>query len=438
MIIKKDEIELNGGADFFKFVSTNDLFGSVQLKEPILDPLGNVLIREKVNLNETLVKKIASLEGKHVSILKVNISRGLTIKLAEKVARETLLILDEKDDPFISHLFDNNLSNNTTYRSVIENALFNKKVSLFAFRLYAEKKEFFRHCVKQGLLSLGVALQKSHMVKMINRNSYLSGFFADICVMDSGLWKDETISGDELNVISRQTAQYMPRLGLPGVISSAHSSIDFKSIKIEGVPKPNLGSGNINVSNSYFDYTEAEEEPSNPDEEMTEEEIAISREVIGEALKIVRFVKLAKNSLVDITSEEAQEKLIVSFAYNMEKGVFSKTVGEPMLQVFKKFEEKIIKIRNVAKVENMCKFPPSAWAYPKPEPTQILCRDKKTECPHLVSGWDISIFSEQNAFGHIGARLRPGQYPKCRLEEKLDISSKKPKLINENEEPPKI
>ncbi|MCB1176188.1 MAG: hypothetical protein KDK36_01300, partial [Leptospiraceae bacterium] len=143
---------------------------------------------------------------------------------------------------------------------------------------------------------------------------------------------------------------------------------------------------------------------------------------ISEALKISKFIMMVQKKA---QGENVTQLLITSLAYNAEKGIFNKTFADPMISLFKDLQELVLKVRKVASIENMCLYKPSAWAYPKPEPTQILCKSKNFECPNLVSGWDISIFSEKDAFGYIGTKLMPGQYPKCRLEEHLNMPAVK-------------
>ena len=105
---------------------------------------------------------------------------------------------------------------------------------------------------------------------------------------------------------------------------------------------------------------------------------------------------------------------------------------EAILQAKEKFlqlkaeHEQILTEKNnkIAQIENQCLHPPSAWAYPKPKASQVLCKNNHHTCPHYVSGWNISVISTQEAIGYIGTNLRPGSYPKCRLEKDLEDINK--------------
>ena len=108
------------------------------------------------------------------------------------------------------------------------------------------------------------------------------------------------------------------------------------------------------------------------------------------------------------------------FAYNVEKKNFDQEIANPMIDCFRQYEKVIKRIRKIAKIENLCIHPPSAWAYPKPKAAQVLCKNNHHTCPHYVSGWNISVVSTQEAIGYIGTNLKPGSYPKCRLEKDLE------------------
>jgi hypothetical protein len=424
MIFKPDEIEFNSAAEFLKFASMNDLFGSIQLKEPILDSSGNVLIKERVNLSESLIRKIGSMEGKHVSILRVNITKGLTEKLKLRVANEATNRITESGNKILAHLFENNQAGTNSYKSVVENAFVNPKIIIFLFRLMTEKKEFFYHCIDNGLFTLAAVIQKSFQIRFVHRYAFLSGIFCDLSLMDTNLWKDAISNGDDLTVIAKSSSSLLTRYNFPAAIVNSIHRVNLQSLHVEmgsnnRVNLNEIKGGNISIeiNTSYQDAGTLDDEV--PPDEDTDRLI----EIIAEALKISKFISMVQKQLQS-KSENIAQQLITSLAYNAEKGIFNKELANPMIDLFKELQEIVLKVRKVASVENMCLYQPSAWAYPKPEPTQILCKQKIFECKYIVSGWDISIFSEKEAFGYIGTKLMPGQYPKCRLEEHLDISEK--------------
>ncbi|MDF3821866.1 hypothetical protein P3G55_18320, partial [Leptospira sp. 96542] len=158
------------------------------------------------------------------------------------------------------------------------------------------------------------------------------------------------------------------------------------------------------------------------DENMNEDEeegeyADDTAEVTLEALKIGRYIM--ENLKLASDKEHISEKLLVMFTYNAERGIFRKDLADPMMDRFQEFDQAIKRIRIVAEIENNCKFPTSAWAYPKPKAAQILCKDRNYHCPYIVNGWDLRIITPQDPFGYIGTSLETGTYPKCALEEEL-------------------
>ncbi|MCB1177873.1 MAG: hypothetical protein KDK36_09870, partial [Leptospiraceae bacterium] len=218
MIFKPEEIEFNSTSEFMKFVSVNDLFGSIQLKEPIVDSSGNVLIKEKVNLNESITRKIGNMEGKHISILRVNISRGLTEKLRQRVANEAANRIEDSNNKVLHHLYENNKAGSNSYKAIIENSFFDPKMTIFLFRLMSEKREFFYHCLDVGLFTLASVIQNSFQIRFVHRFSFLAGLFSDIALMDTTIYKDPITNGDDLTTIAKLSSSYLTRYNFPSAL----------------------------------------------------------------------------------------------------------------------------------------------------------------------------------------------------------------------------
>ena len=429
MIIRKDEIEFVNASEFYKFVSTNDLFGIIQLKEPLLDANGKLLIREKVNLNESLIKKITTLEGKYVSILRASLNKNLTDKLAERLAKEAIQkIEDQENSDILYHLFENNQTGVNNYKAIIQNAFYDPRIVIFLFRLLTEKKEFFDYCISLGLLTLAAVIQVPFQIRFVNRYAFLTGIFCDACLMDTEYWKEAITNGQDLTLIAKTSASFLTKNNLPTVIVNSIASADFQSLQIEQNPQFRVSLTTLNsISPSIEVPVDYQDAGTLEDDSPPEEDVSNLIEIIGEALKISKFITILQMKLAG--SERLAEKLIAIFSYNVEREVFRKDMSNPMIAMFKEYQEAVAKARRIGAVENMCLYKPSAWAYPKPDPTQILCKNKVTECPYIVSGWDIKIVSDKDSIGYLGTRLFPGQYPKCKLEEHLlpkqDLKNKK-------------
>lgn len=419
MIIKTDEIEFANASEFFKFVSTNQLFGNVQLKEPLVDSSGNLLIREKINLNESLTKKITSLEGKYVSILRINITKNLTDKLGERLAREAITRIEsEEKSDMLSHLFENNKTGANNYKGVIENAFYDPRIVIYLYRIMMERRDFFDYCITMGLYTLAAVIQAPLQLRFVNRYAFLTGLLCDVCLMDTEYWKEPVTNGQDLTLIAKASASYLTKNNLPTVIVNAIFSVDLQAIQLEQNPELRVSLTKINAINPSIEMSASYSDAGTmEDEAPPQEDVTQVIEVVAEALKITKFITTLQKKLAG--SEKMAEKLLTVFSYNTEREVFRKDLANPMIDMFKDYREAVTKARRIGAVENMCLYKPSAWAYPKPDPTQVLCKNRVFECPNLVTGWDISIFSEKDALGYLGTKIMPGQYPKCKLEANL-------------------
>ncbi|MCB1142989.1 MAG: hypothetical protein KDK54_12155 [Leptospiraceae bacterium] len=419
MIIKKDEIEFKDSSDFYKFIFANDLYGVVQLKEPIQDSSGNVMVKEGISLNESTIKKIMNLEGKHISILKIILNKGVVEKLRIRLAKETFEVV-EKSNKFLGHLYENSKGGTNNYRGIIENSFYNSKIVMFLFRLLMENKPFFDHIINLALLSLGAVIQTSFSVRLIHRHSFLAGLFFDISLVDTDYWKVGVSNGNDLTNISKMSASLLGKLNMADPVVQALNTLDLQKLDMDFGENLRIEAGKFDLSGgSLTKMGEYEDAGSTEEGSGSEEDPEVSRAVsiIGEAIKISKFIQTLEKKLEG--TEDKYEKLIISFAYNSEKGLFLKEFADLMTSTFKEFEVEVKKVKHIASVENECIFKDQAWAYPRNNPTQILCKGRKYECKHVEPGWDMNIISRKEAIGYIGTKLEPGQYPKCKLEAKL-------------------
>lgn len=419
MIIRADEIEFSSASEFYKFIATNDLIGIAQLKDPLLDANGNLLIKEKVKLNESLLKKITNLEGKYVSLLKIIINQEVIHKLGIRLAKEIISKIESQDNySILYHLFENNQTGVNNYKGIIENAFYDPKITLFLFQVLTQKKEFFDYIATLGLYSLAAVIQNNFQIRFVNRYALLTGILCDACLMDTEYWQNPITNGQDLTIIAKASAAYLTKYSIPLPIIQAISSCDFQSIQLEQNPPLRVSLAKINnISTSIEIALNYQDAGTIEPEEPTEEENPELVEIVAQALKIAKFIIILQKKLE--TAEKMAEKLVTIFSYNTEKGFFRKDLADPMIATFKEYRESVSKARRIASVENMCLYKPSAWAYPKPEPSQIICKNRVTDCPNIEMGWNLSVFSEKDAIGYLGTKLFPGQYPKCKLEKYL-------------------
>ncbi|MCX7999590.1 MAG: hypothetical protein N3A69_11675 [Leptospiraceae bacterium] len=416
MKIKTDSIEFNELKNFTRFVYDNDLVGVLQLSEPLKDKAGNILIKEQVNIKESALKKLETMEGQYEPSFKLRITDELLNKLKEKIVTQILPRIEQSRVPITRYLYENNASSISNYRNFLITSLYKPWLVLYLYDLSYYKSDFFYYIVDLALLALAVVIQKSYQFRYVNRYTFLTGLMADILLSETENWRLPYASDAELAFVGNLSSSVAQRLFMPEEIyTSLQKQLipgiyaeNSKPLDIELVKKSPLMTLNLEKGDSG-----------------TEEENEFKADcihVVAESLKIARFIMECYKKIDD--KEKISEKLVVMLTYNTVKGTFDSTIAEPVIRCFKDHEKVVRKIRKIAELENQCLKKPSAWAYPKPNSTQILCKDRIFDCPYFLSGWDINIVSSQAAFGYVGTALTPGSYPKCKLEKDLQQTLK--------------
>jgi hypothetical protein len=419
MIIGREDIQFSSGDEFYDFVYRNDLYGIIQLKEPILDTAGVMLVKERVSLNENIIRKISNMEGRYISILKALITPQLVDKLAVRIAKEAQDIVSQKNT-FINHLYGKSPNGGGNYKAIIEKSFYTPKITLYLFKLFSEKRAFFNYIMGNGLLSLGTMLQTDSNLKNLQRYTFLAGMLSDLCLVDTTYWNEGDSNGEQIAKICKISSNLLEKLGMSIIVRTALSEVDLDSLHIESEYPLLIEPGSIDPNKGYLkdlDLFRNFEEMET--EKINEKEYRNLIDSITDAIKISKFIQVLSKRFAGY--DNANELLILSFAYNTEKGYFSKQIGDIMIDSFKQYDGVIKKVRKIAEIENMCLFKDSAWAYPRTEPAQILCKNKEYKCKYVETGWDICIVSEKEAMGYVGMKLLPGIYPKCALESKLDV-----------------
>jgi hypothetical protein len=420
MKITSTGFEFNDFQNFKKFAVDQELVGSIQLLDPILDKSGNVLIKEKVSVKESMMKKLEDLDGQYIPVFKLTLNGELLKKIKYQLAKAVFRRFEDPTNRFLHYLYRESNTELPNYRGIITNAFCTRNLTLVFFRILLEKPQFFNHCADLGLLSMGSVIQKRLGIKMVNRYSFLSGLLADICLIDTDYWK-RPLNGKHIASYSKLSANVVETLNLPYELVdaiNAHPILELVMDTDEEQSEINMdmirnGAKLKDILSTDANADEVTSEDSPGDDGVGEKTAAYATE----ALRIGRYIIENLKSISE--REQISEKLLVMFTYNTEKGFFSKEVADLMIKQFKMFDHVVKRIRIITDVEKKCRFPQSAWAYPKPKAAQILCKDRKYECPMMVSGWDIKVIQAQDAFGYIGTNLPAGVYPKCALEEEL-------------------
>ncbi|MBP7281352.1 MAG: hypothetical protein KBA66_07245 [Leptospiraceae bacterium] len=412
MKITKDGIEFSELKEFTKFIINLDLLGTIQLREALTDKKGNILIKELVYIRDSSLKKLESMSDQYTPSFKVQTNSELIGKIRKKLSLEVVPIIDETEKSFISILFNQNASTVKNTENLISNAFYSDNLVLTLYEIMVEDKDFFQHIIKMGLLCLGTVIQKSYTIKLIHRNAFLTGLAADLILFKTNYWKNSNLDDLLLLDLMKLNLKIATNIGLPDEVIYAVQNHIIRGLYVVETPDPI--DFEVLKQNPFLQISPGEKTSNAADNEYYEETIKI----LTEALKITRFISEANKSIDE--SDDIVQKLITMFAYNVEKKNFDQEIANPMIDCFRQYEKVIKRIRKIAKIENLCIHPPSAWAYPKPKAAQVLCKNNHHTCPHYVSGWNISVVSTQEAIGYIGTNLKPGSYPKCRLEKDLE------------------
>ena len=415
MKITASAIEFETFNDLKSFMFRNNLFGIIKLIDAITDNNGKVLVKENVTLKETTIAKLEELVGSFSETFKVQLSKDILKKFREAVAEKIIIRLKESENSFLKHIYKDSKHN---YEGYIANALQNKKLLLAIFKISSERENFFNYISELGLISLGIMIQKFYRVRMIHRYSFLAGLCADLQFADGNEWKTPAGTESERSKRAQDGASFLQQFDLPDEIVDAVAKHSYSEatpdvnrtvkIKLEEIPADGA---------SVFDdiIGAGGDDEDEPAESQYDDNLAGT---LIEAMRIARYI-----NDVHLANEEKDflaEELVYYLAYNAEKGRFYNDLVNPVIDRFRDFEKLVRKARKVAEIEGMCLKKPSAWAYPKPNATQVLCKNRVYDCPKIVSGWDIHIIAEKDISCWVGTTLTPGDYAKCSLETLLE------------------
>lgn len=427
MKVNPKSIEFNSIEDVLAFVRDYNAGNMLRFLNPIEDNSGNILVKEEVQVKESALARLKEIKGQYTPEFKIKLTKELTGQIQDKIAEKIVYQLKQTDKKFLKFMYEENTFN---YKGIIRNALHNRKHMLSLFKVYETNVNFFKHICELGLLALGIVLIPDALkYKMLRRYSFLGGIFMDIARASGDQWNRPFPDDTEKTRIAKQCANFMQKLDLPEFVCSAASNhvplgLQDNSEVAAGPPAKKVERENpdetffsdLMVDDGESDSTSAPEEEE--DSGLPDKSEDLLRELLTDSLKIARYIHTVSSFAHD--KEYVMEELVYFLAYNTTRGYFNEVLANPIVNLFKQFEENVKRMRKLAEVEMQCLHPPAAWAYPKPKASQVLCKNKVWDCPNIVQGWDIHVISSQDAFGWVGSNLNADHYPKCRLEEELD------------------
>ncbi|MBP7585385.1 MAG: HDIG domain-containing protein [Spirochaetes bacterium] len=146
------------------------------------------------------------------------------------------------------------------------------------------------------------------------------------------------------------------------------------------------------------------------------------RHVTREAVSFAEFFYCQYRAIYqfrDTTKETHVGRMFYTLGQAFGMGFFHPAI----FQVISRVRESLKKIMNygmdVGRIERSCVYTDSAIAYPAPRCTQVLCRNRIMECELVQASFPISVVQPTKYFGNRWGTLKAGEYPKCKLTDKL-------------------
>lgn len=388
-----------------------NLSGVLRLNEDLKDRQDKILIKEDIAVKQSQIDKLKEIRG----AFNESFSIKLSSELVEIITNSLVGSIEQyvSEHPLFRRLYEE--PGKRAFRYVFQ-ALKHPRIAVSAYILKQQSPDHFAHLCRLGILSLGIALHLPMRLPRIHTTSFLMGFLSELPFPSRKVMLDAYDSSFALREVSEKAGMMASRLDAPVVVVEAiRSAQAFSELaqEIAGDADATKESRQIDSMENVLFFEESAE-GGDSDAHKDDERLI---PVLAEILKFTRYVFFLFTKLEH--SEHLIEEVSFRVAYNARKGFFNLDLVNPVLKRFREYELEYRSLMMLADIEGRCPYRHSAWAYPKPRATQVICRHTVTSCPHLQNGWDLHVVSPQEAFGWIGASLDEGRYQKCDLEEEL-------------------
>ncbi|GIX42633.1 MAG: hypothetical protein KatS3mg129_2366 [Leptospiraceae bacterium] len=428
--------------EFENFYLELELKGILMLEQDFIDKSGNILIRKDTIIRPSFIERLKQNRGTYEEKFYIKITPQLINILSEYLSN--IIVENIKKWDFLDKLYTVSLNKP---RNIVKNALKYPKFCIATFILFKKNKEHFDYLSRMGLLTLAVVLLQELMMKGLYTFSFISAFISEFSFLNH----QTAMQSYDDNYLHQQFIQksidLAKKLNLPvdtekilssiKILSALSEDQTLKEKNKEQIPEdPTLLifddefledhplEENVNEQNEQNEQNEeVDEEMLNHPEKQILSDKAI--QIIAESIKFARYIFYLYEKVED--REHIYEEISYRIAYTTKRGFFDYNLLKPVIKKFKDLELEMRNLMLIASIEKKCLYPPSAWAYPKPRATQIICKHKVVDCPYIKLGWDLFVVKEQEPYGWIGTSLKEGRYFKCKLEDLLP--SKKEDLI---------
>ncbi|MEQ9365419.1 MAG: hypothetical protein RIF32_14330 [Leptospirales bacterium] len=394
--------------------------------DPVKSGAGEVYIPAGMTVNETRLENLDKFDA-HNPHYRVQISADLLTSICQMLKRVFLSHLQGRRADFMQILFSD--IPGSSFAGIIQNALFNRlnnekrMLTLWLMKVYEQDRKSFRHHARFAMYALSVAFVIQRRGNFTHRYCFQGGLVADINGVNSPLL-EEPMFDLPTNVkldYALRAADAAQKLGLEATVVDGlrnHLNPPDKAEAEAAEPTPT----------SFLD--DEDEDEGEDDSEATgnanagadSPQTAGAKKKAGQAvqsiLQIARFIMDAEKKKLD--PEVQLKNLIAGLAYYSEKGALPPHYANPILVKCKSYGPMIRKMKIIAQLESKCvkNDPEAAWAYPKPDASQVLCLKHRQDCPNFVQGRPLSIVSEYSE-AFVARPLAAGEYGKCTLARQL-------------------
>lgn len=390
--------------------------------DPVKSGAGEVYIPAGMTINEARLENLDKFDP-HNPQYRIQISADFLTMIVQMLKRVFLSHLQGRRADFMQLLFSD--LPGSSFAGIIQNALYNRlnnekrMLTLWLLKIYEQDRKSFRHHARFAMYALSVAFVIQRRGSFTHRYCFQGGLVADINGVNSPLLEEPMFdlpNNVKLDYALR-AADASEKLGLEATVVEGlrnHLNPPGKMETEAATPTP---------ASFLDDEDEEEDDEITTTEDSGEDGVgspqtAGAQKKAGQAvqsiLQIARFIMDAEKKKLD--PELQLKNLIAGLAYYSEKGALPPHYVNPILAKCRSYEPVIRKMKIIARLEEKCvkNDPEAAWAYPKPDATQVLCLKNLQTCPNFVQGRPLSIVSEYSE-AFVARPLAAGEYGKCTL-----------------------
>lgn len=387
--------------------------------EPVKTGGGEVYIPEDIVVNESRLENLDKYDSYNEFYRIKNTKKTLKFYIVH-IRKQFADLLKKSQHDFMMLLYEG--VSGGAIGGIITHALYDSRnnnsfqFSLWLMKIYEQDRDLFWALARSGLYALGTAFAVHKRQSFLHRNAFQMGLVADI-----NLGKEDIDNFSLVNQNQSKIFQYCDEASAAarqlGLSEPAINAIRLHMDPEELLELPaEMPSHDVNI----FD-TKEEDEPTKDAVSAKELEENKKKEALDRALlsimRLTRYLTDAEKTTIDL--DKRLQTLIGGLAYLTQKNLLPKIVAQPILKKCQNYKKLIAKMKKIAQVEASCTKNDleSAWAYPKPDATQIICLNNHTDCPNFMSGRPLHVTGLGDA--SLLRYQKPGEFYKCKLADKL-------------------